>query len=416
MEGCRYDFSVIAAMVALKYAFHQPTYRQQDWFAQCGWFPSRSTINDMLNHCVNTVQPLVDQMWQQLLAQAILLADETRVLLLTRESLSEEQQGQLDRRGKTKKPADDDSPPEQNGSGSVTSYAWLFAGLDGLAPYNYFHWSLTRSHSVIDQRLSDFSGTVVADAYEAYAHIEKRSEGRIVHASCNWHARREFVKAESYEPILCAQLISLYQQLYAIEERAKTWSAEARYELRQREGRPIWQQIEQWLRQDQVQRAALPSSRFGKAVGYLTNQWTALQRYLTDGHLPIDSDQAEQVIRPLAVGRRNWLFLGHPQAAPGRLQLLSLVSSAHRHNLVVEDYLTDVLRKLADASQSHPHDLELGSDYLLELLPDRWAAAQLQSIRQGRVQEKRDIATAKQVRRARQRMKARRRKAASRRR
>ena len=87
VEGCRYDFDVIAAMVALKYAFHQPTYRQQDWFAQCGWFPSRSTINDLLNHGVNTIQPLVDQMWQQLLAQSILLVDETRVLLLTRDSL-----------------------------------------------------------------------------------------------------------------------------------------------------------------------------------------------------------------------------------------------------------------------------------------------------------------------------------------
>ena len=109
VEGCRYDFDVIAAMIALKYAFHQPTYRQQDWFAQCGWFPSRSTINDMLNHSVNTIQPLVNQLWQQVLQPSIVLVDETRVLLLTRDSLSEEQQSQLDRRGKTKKPPDEDA-------------------------------------------------------------------------------------------------------------------------------------------------------------------------------------------------------------------------------------------------------------------------------------------------------------------
>ena len=211
VEGCRYDFDVIAAMIALKYAFHQPTYRQQDWFAQCGWFPSRSTINDMLNHSVNTIQPLVNQLWHQVLQQSIVLVDETRVLLLTRDSLSEEQQSQLDRRGKTKKPPDDDSPLEQSRTGSATSYAWLFAGLDELAPYNLFHWSLTRSHSVVDERLSGFHGTVVADAYEAYVHIENRSAGRIAHASCNSHARREFVKAEAYEPILCAQITSLYQ-------------------------------------------------------------------------------------------------------------------------------------------------------------------------------------------------------------
>jgi hypothetical protein len=259
----------------------------------------------------------------------------------------------------------------------------------------------------VDERLADFRGTVVADAYSAYVQIEQRSQGRIAHASCNVHARREFVEAESYEPILCAQILSLYQQLYRIEERAKTLTAEARYELRQRESVSVWREMELWLASDAVRRAALPSSRFGKAVGYLTNQWSALQKYLSDGWLPIDNDQAEQIIRPLAVGRRNWLFLGHPQAAIGRLQLLSVVSSAHRHNLIVEDYLTDVLTKLADARQNHPSDLEIGSAYLLDLLPDRWAAAHPQSIRHERVAEKKDLAEAKRVRRAQRRQKAR---------
>ncbi len=122
-------------------------------------------------------------------------------------------------------PLDEDSPLELSRSGSATSYAWLFAGLDGFAPYNLFHWSLTRAQSVVDDRLANFRGVVVADAYDAYAHIESRSAGRIAHASCNTHARREFTKAENYEPILCARIVSLYGQLYAIEERAKTWTA-----------------------------------------------------------------------------------------------------------------------------------------------------------------------------------------------
>lgn len=403
VEGCKYGFDVIAAMIALKYAFHQPTYRQQDWFAQCGWFPSRSTINDMLNHGVATVQPLVNQMFHQVLVEPIVQIDETRILLLTRNSLNEEQQAQLNRRGKSSKPPDEDSPLELNQSGSVTSYAWLFAGLDDFAPYNLFHWSLTRQHCVVDEQLADFRGTVVADAYDAYAYIEKRSQGRIAHASCNAHARREFVKAEGYEPILCAQIEALYRQLYRVETRAKDRTPEARHELRQRDSVPIWKKIEQWLHSEPVQRAALPSSRFGKAVGYLKNQWIALQKYLSDGRLPIDNNQAERIIRPLTVGRDNWLFLGHPQAAIGRLQLLSVVSSAHRHNLIVEDYLTDVLTKLADAAQNHPCDLEMGSAYLLDLLPDRWAASHPRSIRHGRVAEKKNVAEAKRVRRAQRR-------------
>jgi hypothetical protein len=130
-----------------------------------------------------------------------------------------------------------------------------------------------------------------------------------------------------------------------------------------------------------VRLAALPKSRFGKAAGYLKNQWVALRRYLDDPRLPIDNDQAEQTIRPLTVGRRNWLFLGHPQAAPGRMQLLSIVSSAQRHHLVMEEYLSDVLRQLADANQHRPEDLELNSPYLRNLLPDPWAEQHPQSIR-----------------------------------
>ena len=354
VEGCRYDFDVIAAILAQKFAFHQPTYRQQDWFAQCGWFPSRSTINDLINYSADVSVPLFELMDTCVLGQRIVHIDETTGLLLTRGSLDAEQEEVLRRRRKSKPP--DGEPHEMNTQGSVTSYAWLFAGLDDLAPYNCFHWSLTRSHGFVDARLASYRGTVVADAYEAYAHIEERSDGRIVHASCNAHARREFVKAEAYEPILCAELLALYRRLYAIEERGKLLDVDARGELRQSDAVLVWKEIEKWLESESVRKAALPSSRFGKAVGYLRNQWVSLQRYLSDGLLPIDNNQAEQIIRPFTVGRNNWLFLGHPRAAKGRLQLLSIVSSAHRHNLIVEDYLTDGLQKLAlrNATKSQP--------------------------------------------------------------
>ena len=404
VEGCRYGFDVIAAMITQKYAFHQPTYRQQDWFAQCGWFPSRSTINDMLNHSVSVLEPLVRQMWHRLLEQPVLHVDETTALVLLRDSLSDEQKEQLNRR-KPKKPPDEKS--ELTERGSATSYAWLFTGLEDFAPYHYFHWTLTRSHSALDEWLSTYEGTLVADAYEAYTNIEKRSDGRIVHASCNLHARREFTNAERYEPVLCAEMVSLYRELYAIEERGKLLDPSSRLELRQRESIAVWERIDRWLDSDRVQQAALPSSPFGKAVGYLRNQWDALQRYLHDAQLPIDNNLAEQVIRPLTVGRKNWLFLGHPQAAAGRMELMSVVSSAHRHNLMVEDYLADVLEKLANATQNDPSLLELNSEYLTALLPDAWAKTHPQSIRHGRVTEKTDRAEGKRVRRARQRRKER---------
>ncbi len=129
--------------------------------------------------------------------------------------------------------------------------------------------------------------------------------------------------------------------------------------------------------------------------------------YLSDGRIPIDNDQSERTIRPLTVGRVNWLFLGHPQAAAGRLQLYSVVSSAHRHHLVIDDYLEDVLRRLADAQQNHPADLEPGSPYLVDLLPDRWALSHPQSVRQDRIEERSLVFDAKRGRRARARLEAR---------
>ena len=406
VEGCKYDFSVVAAILSQKFAFHCPTYRQQDWFAQCGWFPSRSTLNDLINVSVDVLTPLFDQMWQLLLQQPILLTDDTRMLLLTRGALSREQIESLQGRRRSGTPPGD-APEELPDRGSVTSYAWLYTGLDCLAPYNVFHWSLTHQHSVVDEHLESYEGLVVGDAFGGYTQIENRSDGRIVHASCNTHARREFVKAESSEPLLSAQAESFYRQLYDVEERGKLLSVQGLFDLRLRDAVPIWERFGHWLESDKL-RHALPQSDIGKAIGYLRNQWTALRRYLSDGRIPIDNNQSEQEIRPLTVGRKNWTFLGHPRAATGRLQLVSIASSAARHHLVIHDYLEDVLRKLADATQNNPAQLTLGSEYLLELLPDRWAAAHPKSVRSKRIVEKKRIAENKRARRARRRLRDRR--------
>jgi hypothetical protein len=259
---------------------------------------------------------------------------------------------------------------------------------------------------VIDGHLASYCGIFVGDACGVNARLQQRSGGRITHASCNAHARREFVKAESNDPLLAAQGISFYRQLYDVEERGTTLDAAARRELRQRDAVPIWARMQRWLESDATKRV-LPQSDIGKALGYLRNQWLALRVYLSDGRIPIDNDQSERTIRPLTVGRGNWLFLGHPRAAAGRLQIYSIVSSAHRHHLVIDDYLEDVLSKLADAQQNHPADLEPGSSYLLDLLPDRWAAAHPKSVRKDRLEDREIVSDATRWRRTTARVQAR---------
>jgi transposase len=411
VEGCKYDFSVVAAMAGLKFAFHVPTYRQQDWFAQCGWFPSRSTVNDLLNYAVATIGPLYQQMWQLLLAQPILLGDDTTLCVLLRDGLDEEDLAKLGARSRFRQASEGGLPPGTGPPGSATSYAWLYTSLDGLAPYNVFHWSLTHQNAVIDGHLATYRGVFVGDAAGANARLQQRSNGRIVHASCNMHARREFIQAESNDPILASQAISFYRQLYDVEERGKTLDAAARRQLREREAAPTWNRMRRWLDSDAVKRA-LPRSRIGEALGYLRNQWSALTMYLGDPRIPIDNAQSEQIIRPLTVGRNNWQFLGHPKAAAGRLQLYSVVSSAHRHHLRIDDYMEDVLRKLADAQQNHPTDLESGAPYLADLLPDRWAMAHPQSVREDRAEDRETVFETKRLRRAKVRMLARANKAA----
>ena len=328
----------------MKFAFHMPTYRQQDWFAQCGWFPSRSTVNDLINYGVDTIDPLYQQMWHLLLAQPILLGDDTTLRVLLRGALSEEELAQLGpTRSKLRQALDTGQPLDTGPPGSATSYAWLYTGLDGAAPYNVFHWSLTHQNAVIDTHLATYRGIFVGDACGANARLEQRSEGRIVHASCNVHARREFIEAESNDPILASQALSFYRQLYDVEERAKTLDAAAPAE-------PCG--------------SATPCrSGTACAAGWTARRCAgvAQESDRRSGRLPAESvvglagvPAATAEFRSTTtnrsrrfgrstVGRSNWLFLGHPHAAPGRLQLYSIVSSAHRHHLVIDDYLEDVL-------------------------------------------------------------------------
>jgi transposase len=244
---------------------------------------------------------------------------------------------------------------------------------------------------VIDEHLANFQGVFVGDATGANANLAARSGGRILHQSCMSHARRYFIKAQSGNPTLASLMVAMFRQLYAIEYRGATLPAEEKLELRQREAVPVWNRMQAWLEQDEVKRL-LPKSDIAEAVTYLRNQWDALRRYLSDGQLPIDNNHSERVIRPLTIGRKNWMFLGSAQAAPGRMRLFSIISSAQRHCLSIQDYLEDIFLKLSQAAQHNPGDLELGSPLLMSLLPDRWAATHPEHVLHQRIEEKRQVA------------------------
>ena len=140
-------------------------------------------------------------------------------------------------------------------------------------------------------------------------------------------------------------MLAKFQQLYDIEDRGKTMSFDERLALRQNEAKPVWIALREWL-DSPAAKNILPKSRFGQALGYLRNQWDALQLYLTDGRMPIDNNDVEQLMKQVALGRKNWLFIGSTAAGDRAADFMTLVASAVRNDLDVWAYLKDVLDRL----------------------------------------------------------------------
>jgi len=232
------------------------------------------------------------------------------------------------------------------------------------------------------------------DCYSGYEAIALGSSGAIRRAACVAHARRKVFDARDGYPLEASTVLAKFQQLYDIEDRAKNFTADERLALRRAEAAPVWASLGEWLA-GQAAARVLPKSRFGGALGYLNNHWEALQVYLRDGRLPIDNNDVEQLMKQVALGRKNWLFVGSIAAGQRAADFLSLVSSAVRNDLDVWAYLKDVLDQLlAGATDYHA------------LPPDGWKESHPEAVRVYRTEERRDRADRKQRRRARRRIAA----------
>ena len=187
-------------------------------------------------------------------------------------------------------------------------------------------------------------------------------------------------------------LLGMIQALYDIEARAKDMSWEERQELRQRESTIVLESIRRWLDSEPLG-AVLPKSDFAEALRYLRNHWQALNAYVSDGRIPIDNNGVERLMKQVAMGRKAWLFVASVAGGEQSAQLMTLVSSARRHDLDVWVYIKDVLDQLLAGS----------TDYH-SLLPDVWKRKHPEAVRDYRVTERRDKAERKQVAAAKRRL------------
>lgn len=385
VEGNRYDSSIAAQIITAKYGFHLPIYRQQDYFAGSGWMPARSTLLNLLVACAALLRPLIGYFRTQVLHTGLIGTDDTTATLLLPKTIPKVIEGDA----KSERIHQVFSDAFAEGKPSVKARMWAYRSMT--LSLQVFDFTVSRHREGPDLFLEGFEGKMMADCYTGYQKIHLRSEGKIVRAACVAHARRKVFEAKDTYPLESAWLLSQFQQLYDIEDRARTMSPEERLQLRQCEARPIWESMQQWLC-GEAAKAVLPKSPLGEAVRYLGNHLEPMQVYLSDAQMPIDNNEVEQLMKQIAIGRKNWLFLGSVAAGERAADFLSLVSSAVRNDLDVWAYVKDVLDQLLAGS----------TDYQ-SLRPDVWKQSHPESIRTYRTQERRDRAERKQRKRAQRR-------------
>ena len=383
VEGNRYDTSVAAEIITGKYGYHLPIYRQQDWFAGSGWMPGRSTLLNIAGAAAEVIEPLVNHFREEVIRSGLLGTDETRVTLLLPAEIPAPVEGDQ----KSQRIHEVFTQARKEDRPSISARMWAYRGLQ--VPLNVFDFTVSRHRDGPDAFLVDsgFAGTLMADCYSGYQGLSLRSNSRIRRAACVAHARRKVFEARENHPLLSSLFLAQFRELYDVEDRAQAMTASDRYALRQSEALPVWQRMRELLDGEAVSRL-LPKDKFFEALGYLRNHWDALQVYLDDGRLPIDNNDVEQLMKQVAIGRKNWLFIGSIAAGARAADLLTLVSSAVRNDLDVWAYVKDVLDRLLAGS----------TDYA-SLRPDNWGAAHPEFIRKYRQEERRDRADAKHARR-----------------
>jgi len=385
VEGDRYDTSVAAEVLTGKYGYHLPIYRQQDYFAGSGWLPSRSTLLNLLVASAFVIRPLIEHFKQSVLEDSVIGTDDTPVTLLLPKNIPKPDENDP----KSQRIYEVFSRAAAKGNSSVSARMWAYRGVS--VPLNVFDFTVSWHRDGPEAFLENFCGKLMADCYSGYEAIALGSEGSIQRGACLAHARRKVFDAREVYPLESSIVLAKIQQLYDIEDRAKPLSTDERLALRQAEEAPIWTSLGEWLDGDAAARV-LPKGKFGQALGYLRNHWEPLQLYLTDGLMPIDNNDVEQLMKQVALGRKNWLFIGSLAAGERAADFLTLVSSAVRNDLDVWSYVKDILDQLLAGSTDY-HSLR----------PDAWRKSHPGSIRTYRAKERRDRAARKQRRRAQRR-------------
>ena len=383
VEGDRFDASVGVEVVAWKYFYHLPFYRQQDLFAGSGWTPSRISLVNIESAVDYALQPLADHLFKLLKTDSCVGCDYTSVILITPKQMPDF--SDHPRRERITEVLGD---AIESGKSSIYGKFWGYYA--SRLPVVGFDFTVSRHRDGPDGVLSDYEGTLVGDCWSGFQKIDVRSDSRITFAACWAHARRKIDECRNSYPVRVAKLESLIRMLYDIEDQIRDLRDAERLERRQTLSRHVLSKIEEYLSSEPMQSpSVLPKSNLGKAAAYVRRHWTALNRFTEDARIPIDNNDCEQLMKRVATGRKNWLFKGSVESGERGSRLMTIIGSAIRNDLDVHAYLDDVLRRVLG-----------GETNWSELVPHVWKQAHPEAIREYRQDERRQAADRKRVARA----------------
>lgn len=248
--------------------------------------------------------------------------------------------------------------PEVKGK-AATGYLWFYSVPGGDVLLEFCGG---RSRAGPQARLKGFQGTIQSDGYIVYDWLERHSEGALNRIGCLGHSRRKFYKALKESVSEGLWFILKMRELYRIEDELRDCTAEQRRQGRQEKAPALWLEMRSRAELLKKDPRVLPASTLGKAVSYFLNEYTAMVGYLTDGRFEIDNNLVENDVRPSAVGRRRWLFIGHPDAGWRSAVIYTIIQSCRRRGINPQEYLTDVLKRLPSMT----------TEQARELAPSRW--------------------------------------------
>jgi transposase len=327
-DKTRYGAGFVAHLIISKCGDSIPLYRLEKQYRRVGIPIARSTMTDLFHRHAELLAPLSARLLARVAASNVVQADETSIKML----------------GTTKR-----------------AYLWTFLSGNLIA----YRFSPSRSGKTPSEILGGTTGTLVVDMYTGYNHVT--TVGGRERAACLAHARRKFFEAKDSVPE--AQIpLKIIRDVYLVEHEIKERhleQTETHLNARKALSRPLMEKLRQWLAaQDGLHP---PKSLMARAISYCTKNWTELTRFLDDAKIPPDNNASEAALRVVALGRKNFLFVGHEEAGENIAGLYSLVATCEANGVNPYDYLRDVLLRVS----THPANL------IDELLPDQWKPAHL---------------------------------------